>query len=35
VKVIADQNRALVCGAVAGALGVVVGVGIGLSIRKK
>ena len=32
---IADQNRALVCGAVAGALGAVVGVGIGLSIGKK
>lgn len=32
---IADQNRALVCGAVAGALGLVIGVGVGLSIRKR
>lgn len=32
---IADQNRALVCGAVAGALGIVFGVGIGLSIRRR
>ena len=32
---IADQNRALVCAAVTGGLGLLVGVGIGLSIRKK
>jgi hypothetical protein len=32
---IADQNRALVCAAVTGAVGVVLGVGIGLSIRRK
>lgn len=32
---IADQNRALVCAAMSGALGIVVGLGIGLSIRKK
>lgn len=32
---IADQNRALVCAAVSGAVGIVIGVGIGLSIRKK
>lgn len=32
---IADQNRALVCAAVSGALGIVVGIGIGLSIRRK
>jgi hypothetical protein len=32
---IADQNRALVCAAVSGALGILCGVGIGLSIRKK
>ena len=32
---IADQNRALVCAAVSGAVGIVVGIGIGLSIRRK
>ncbi|SFF11190.1 hypothetical protein SAMN02745121_06998 [Nannocystis exedens] len=32
---IADQNRALVCAAVSGALGVLCGIGIGLSIRKR
>ena len=32
---IADQNRALVCAAVSGALGIVVGIGIGLNIRRK
>ena len=32
---IADQNRALVCGAVSGAIGIAIGIGIGLSIRKK
>ena len=32
---IADQNRALVCGAVSGAVGICIGIGIGLSIRKK
>lgn len=32
---IADQNRALVCAAATGAAGVLVGVVIGLSIRKK
>ena len=32
---IADQNRALVCAAAAGALGLLVGVGVGLSVRKK
>ena len=32
---IADQNRALVCAAVAGAVGLLVGVGIGLNVRKK
>lgn len=32
---IADQNRALVCAALSGAVGIVIGVGIGLSIRKK
>jgi hypothetical protein len=32
---IADQNRALLCAATAGALGLLVGVGVGLSIRKK
>lgn len=32
---IADQNRALVCAAVAGAVGLLVGVGVGLSVRKK
>lgn len=32
---IADQNRALVCAAVSGAVGILVGVGIGLSARRK
>ncbi len=32
---IADQNRALVCAAVSGAIGIVCGVGIGLSLRKR
>lgn len=32
---IADQNRALVCAAVTGAVGVVIGVGLGISIRRK
>jgi hypothetical protein len=32
---IADQNRALVCAAVTGAVGVLCGIGIGLSIRRK
>ena len=32
---IADQNRALVCAAVSGAVGILVGIGIGLSVRKK
>ncbi|PCC72511.1 hypothetical protein SAMN02745121_08788 [Nannocystis exedens] len=32
---IADQNRALVCAAVSGAFGVLCGIGIGLSMRKK
>ena len=32
---IADQNRALVCAAVSGVLGIVVGIGVGLSIRRK
>jgi len=32
---IADQNRALVCAAVASAVGLLVGVGIGLNVRKK
>ena len=32
---IADQNRALLCAAVSGALGIAVGIGIGLSIRRK
>lgn len=32
---IADQNRALVCAAVSGALGVLCGIGIGLSMRKR
>ena len=32
---IADQNRALTCAALSGAIGVLCGVGIGLSIRKK
>jgi hypothetical protein len=32
---IADQNRALACAAVSGALGVLCGIGIGLSMRKR
>ena len=32
---IADQNRALVCAAVSGAVGILVGIGIGLSVRRK
>lgn len=32
---ISDQNRALVCAAVSGAIGIVCGVGIGLSLRKR
>lgn len=32
---IADQNRALVRAAAAGAVGLVVGVAVGLSVRKK
>lgn len=32
---ISDQNRALVCAAVSGAVGILFGVGIGLSIRKR
>ncbi len=32
---IADQNRALVCAAVSGAVGIVVGLGIGLSVWKR
>ncbi|HEY8378644.1 MAG TPA: hypothetical protein VIK91_19255 [Nannocystis sp.] len=32
---IADQNRALVCAAVSGAIGIIVGLGIGLSVRKR
>lgn len=32
---ISDQNRALVCAAVSGALGILAGVGIGLSIRRR
>ena len=32
---IADQNRALVCAALTGAVGLLVGIGIGLSIRTK
>jgi len=32
---IADQNRALVCAALTGAVGLLVGIGIGLSIHKK
>lgn len=32
---IADQNRALVCAAVTGAVGVLCGIGIGLGIRRK
>ena len=32
---ISDQNRALVCAAVSGAIGIVCGVGIGLTLRKR
>lgn len=32
---ISDQNRALVCAAVSGAIGIVCGVGIGLMLRKR
>ena len=32
---IADQNRALVCAAVSGAFGVLCGVVVGLSVRRK
>ena len=32
---IADQNRALVCAALTGAVGLLVGIGIGSSIHKK
>jgi hypothetical protein len=32
---IADQNRALVSAAVSGVLGVLFGIGIGLSVRRK
>ena len=32
---IADQNRALVCAALTGAVGLLVGIGVGLSIRKR
>ena len=32
---ISDQNRALVCAAVSGAIGIVCGVGIGLSLRRR
>lgn len=32
---IADQNRALVCAAVSGAIGIVIGIGIGLNVRRK
>jgi len=32
---IADQNRALACAAGAGAVGLLVGVAVGLSVRKK
>ena len=32
---ISDQNRALVCTAVSGAIGIVCGVGIGLTLRKR
>ena len=31
---ISDQNRALVCAAVSGALGILFGLGIGLNVRK-
>ncbi len=32
---ISDQNRALVCAAVSGALGLMCGVGIGLTLRRR
>jgi len=32
---ISDQNRVLVCTAVSGAIGIVCGVGIGLTLRKR
>ena len=32
---IADQNRGLVCAAVSGALGILVGLGLGLSMRRR
>ena len=32
---ISDQNRALVCAAVSGAIGIVCGVGIGLTLRRR
>jgi len=32
---ISDQNRALVCAAVSGAIGIVCGVGIGLTLLRK
>ena len=32
---IADQNRALACAALTGAVGLLVGIGIGLNIRRK
>lgn len=32
---IADQNRALVCAAVSGAVGILCGVAIGLSVRRR
>jgi hypothetical protein len=32
---IADQNRALVCAAVSGAMGILCGLGIGLTLRKR
>ena len=32
---ISDQNRALVCAAVSGAIGIACGVGIGLTLRKR
>ena len=31
---IADQNRALVCAALTGAVGLLVGIGIGLSLKR-
>ncbi len=32
---ISDQNRALLCAAISGAIGIVCGVGIGLTLRKR